>query len=203
MEGGQNRHPPDRVEPIRGGQSRKEGQPLGGLRPGEFRSGVSGYQAERNHPDTGRRDQPERRQTITTSSYRVPQPRRRQDRRNELNPSAPPFTPQRHDHQPQQSSQTNRERVHTQTLFQSRLLHLTEMALLNDEEWATFCSAVDDLAKVISELCNKDHQSSNRSGNKNGQRGWRQRNATQPNRRPHRADGRERRIREMADTEIV
>lgn len=190
--GGLNKHPLDRVEPIRGGQSRRGEQPLGGFRPGG-----PVYQAEGNHPDTGRRDQPEGRQTTTTNSYSVTQPRRGQDRRNGLNPNAPPFILNHHNHQSQQSSQTNRERVHT--LFQSRLLHLTEMTLLNDEEWVTFCSAVDDLTKVISELCNKDHQNSNRRGNRNGQRGWRQRNAAQPNRRPYRADGRERRIKEMAD----
>ncbi|KAL5509895.1 hypothetical protein EMCRGX_G005335 [Ephydatia muelleri] len=125
-------------------------------------------------------------------------PRQDPNRRTGLNPDAPPFLP-RHRQSPnsqrasQRELQSNSEVV--QTMFQARLSHLTEKRWLSREEWGIFCSALDDLTKFVSELCFKNHQNNNR----NGQRGWRQRNARQPGRDSNRSSGRERRIREMVD----
>ena len=128
-------------------------------------------------------------------------PRQDQNRRTGLNLDAPPFLPshrQSQNSQSQRASQSSSEKV--QTMFQASLLYLTEKPWLNNEEWVTFCSALDDLTKSISELCTKDHQNNRRENrNRNGQRRWRQRNVTQPERRTNRISGRERRIREMVD----
>ena len=77
------------------------------------------------------------------------------NRRNDLNPNAPPFHPR---HNQQQRSQQSRTTLPTQshsqsqsnkdkinTLFQTGLLRLTESPLLNDDEWKTFCNKLDEL----------------------------------------------------------
>ena len=132
------------------------------------------------------------------------------NRRNDLNPNAPPFHPR---HNQQQRSQQSRTTLPTQshsqsqsnkdkinTLFQIGLLRLTESPLLNDDEWKTFCNKLDELTRTIAQLCDKDRLQGRRdNNNRNGQRGYRQREASQPGRRPNRINGRERRIREMVD----
>ena len=132
------------------------------------------------------------------------------NRRNDLNPNAPPFHPR---HIQQQRSQQSRTTLPTQshsqsqsnkdkinTLFQAGLLRLTESSLLNDEEWRTFSNKLDELTRTIAQLCDKDRPQDRRdNNNRNGQRGYRQREASQPGRRPNRINGRERRIREMVD----
>ena len=48
-------------------------------------------------------------------------------------------------------------------MFQSRLLYFTEKALLSNDEWTTFCHSMDVLTKTISELCNKDQQTTDKT----------------------------------------
>ena len=136
------------------------------------------------------------------------QPTRGQtNRRNGLYTSAPPFHPrhtqQQRSQQPQGTlrtqpqSQSNKDRINT--LFQPGLFRLTESPLLNDEEWMTFCNKLDELTRTIAQLCDKDRPHNRQDNNRNGQRGYRQQEASQPERRPNRLNGRERRIREMAN----
>eukprot|EP00731_Ephydatia_muelleri_P034311 Em0054g34a len=109
--------------------------------------------------------------------------------------------PQQQQQQQQQQDEGelgSRDKINT--LFQTGLLRLTESPLLNDDEWKTFCNKLDELTRTIAQLCDKDRLQGRRdNNNRNGQRGYRQREASQPGRRPNRINGRERRIREMVD----
>ena len=180
--------------PRRGGRHVRGGQPRGRGQVARDRQLMRGAQLELDG-QLSRVVGPER------DEVAVHQAGSRQDpnRRTGLNPDAPPFLP-RHRQSPnsqrasQRELQSNSEVV--QTMFQARLSHLTEKRWLSREEWGIFCSALDDLTKSVSELCSKNHQNNN---NRNGQRGWRQRNARQPGRDSNRSSGRERRIREMVD----
>ena len=186
---------PQRGEGGRSGgtnRSRVDVQASYGGARGEGRGRQGGPEGDRLMME--RQNQRTMGQTITTN------------RRNGLNPNAPPFNPEHTQQQrsqqpwntPRTQNQTNKDRINT--LFQTGLLRPTESPLLNDDEWTTFCNKLDELTRTIAELCNNDRQHNRRDNNsRNGQRGWRQREATHPGRRPNRISGRERRIREMAD----